>query len=108
MDIDDKRLLLREQLDQFRHWSYDELACEINRTSRKHDCLRCVVGVFSDGTEYQMEFTVCWDGRKDGAIRVMGDLTAAPQRPLFGFLPIFSSDVTDDHIMRRDGTFVGE
>jgi hypothetical protein len=108
MDIDDKRLLLAERLDEFRHWSYDKLAAEIDRTRDQHDCLKYFEGEHADGTEYCMEFNVFWDDKPGAALRVIGDLTTAPQRPWLGFLPIYTPDVSDDFIMRPDGTFVGE
>lgn len=108
MDVDDKRLLLAEHLDEFRRWSYESLVAEIDRTRHEHDCLRHTEGVFTDATQYQMEFNAFWDDKRGGDVRVCADLTAAPQRPMLGFLPIFMSDVTDSFIMRGDGSFVGE
>ncbi len=106
MDIDDKRLQLAKHMEEFRCWTYDSLATQIDRTRRDNECLRYLQGVFDDGTEYQIEFNVFWDDQRDGDLRVCGDLTCSPQRGLLGFLPIFVPDVTDSFIMRRDGTFV--
>ena len=91
-----------------RHWSYDRLAAEIDRTRDQHDCLRHVEGVAADGTAYHMEFNVFWDDQTGADLRVIGDLTTEPQRPWLGFVPIHMPDVSDDFIMRPDGTFVGE
>jgi hypothetical protein len=108
MDTDEKRLLLAKSLEEFRSWTYESLAKEIDRTRREHECLQYRQGVFADGTEYKLEFNVFWDDRRDGDVRVCGDLTTNPQRPLLGFLPIFAPDVTDSFIMRYDGTLVDE
>lgn len=108
MDTDDKQLLLAEHLDEFRRWSYESLVVEIERTRIEHACLRHTEGVFGDGTEYQMEFNVFWDDKHGGDVRVCGDLTTAPQRPMLGLLPVFTPDIVDAFIMRPDGTFVGE
>ena len=107
MDINDKRLLLAEHLDEFRKWTYETLAAEIERTENENDCLRHTEGTFVDGTEYQIEFNVFWDDRRGGDVRVCADLTTEPQCPTLGFLPIYTPDVTDSFIMRRDGSFVG-
>lgn len=108
MDKSDKQLLLAERLDEFRKWTYQALVAEIARTQKAHDCLRIVEGIFDDGTEYVIEFNVLWDGRKDGDVRVCGDITALPQHRPMGVLPIFTPDATDCFLMTPDGTFVGE
>ena len=101
-------MLLAKHLEEFRSWTYKSLAAEIDRTRYEHDCLGFRRIAFADGTEFHLEFNVFWDDRKEGDVRVCGDLASIPQRPLLGFLPIFSPDVTDSFIMRRDGTFVDE
>lgn len=108
MNADNKRLLLAEQLAEFRTWSYDALAAEIDRTRIAHDCLRHTEGVFDDGTEWQMEFNVFWDDKRGGDVRVCGDITTEPQRRLLRVLPVFLPDATDSFIMAADGSFVGE
>jgi hypothetical protein len=108
MNTEEKRELMAQLLAEFRKWSYEQLAAEIDRTRRAHDCLRHVAGVFADGTEYQLEFNVFWDDQPGGDLRVTGDLTAEPQRPWLGFVPIYTPDVCDDFILRPDGTFVDE
>ena len=55
--------------------------------------------MFDDGTEYQMEFNVFWVDKRGGNVRVCGDITAAQQRPLFGFIPVYTSDATDSFII---------
>ncbi|QDV61102.1 hypothetical protein [Crateriforma conspicua] len=108
MDADDKRKVLADRLAEFRDWSYDTLAAEIDRTRKAHDCLHHTEGVFGDGTEYQLEFNVFWDDKRGGDIRVCGDISTEPQRRLFRILPIHLPDATDSFIMAPDGSFVGE
>ena len=108
MNSDDKRTVLAEHLAEFRDWSYESLAAEIDRTRKAHDCLRHTEGVFDDGTEYQLEFNVCWDDKRGGDVRVFGDISTEPQRRLLWILPIYLSDFTDSFIMAPDGSFVGE
>ena len=108
METVEKRLLLAKHLEEFRSWAYESLVAEIDRARYEHDCLQFRQGVFADGTEYNLEFNVFWDNQKEGDVRVCGDLAKIPQRPLLGFLPVFTPDVTESFIMRRDGTFVDE
>ena len=108
METDEKRLLLAKHLEEFRSWAYESLVAEIDRARYEHDCLQFRQGVFADGTEYNLEFNVFWDNQKEGDVRVCGDLAKIPQRTLLGFLPVFTPDVTESFIMRRDGTFVDE
>jgi len=56
MDTDEKRLLLAKSLEEFRSWTYESLAKEIDRTRREHECLQYRQGVFADGTEYKLGF----------------------------------------------------
>lgn len=49
-----------------------------------------------------------WDDKPNGAVRVFGDLSLHPQKPLLGSIPICTPDVTDSFIMSPDGNFVGE
>ena len=108
METDEKRLLLAKHLEEFRSWAYESLVAEIDRARYEHDCLQFRQGVFADGTEFNLEFNVFWDNRTEGDVRVCGDLATIPQRPLLGFLPVFTPDVTESFIIRRDGTFVDE
>ena len=108
MSQDEKTAMLAEHLAKFRAWSYTQLAERVERDRREHDCLEHVEASASDGTQVQMEFNVCWDDRPGGDVRVFGDLCASPQKPLLGFIPIFTPDVTDSFIMRPDWTFVEE
>jgi len=105
MNTSDKQRVLAEKLEEFRQWSYEALAAEIDRTRMNGDCLTHVEGVFTDGTEYQIEINVFWDDKRGDDVRVIGDLEAMPQRPVMG---VYTSDVVDSFIMRRDGSFVDE
>jgi hypothetical protein len=108
MTKEEKRAVLAAQLATFRSWSYSDLAERVEIDRRAHDCLMVVEGAAPDGTQYQMEFLAVWDGRRGGDVRVLADLSEMPHRPLWGFIPIFISDVTDSFIMSPDGSFVGE
>jgi len=98
MNTEDKNLVLLEHLDEFRRWPYERLSAQI-----KAGILSSAGGVFPDGTEYQVEINVFWDGKPGGDIRVIGDLTTNPSLFLIG-----RPDVVSDFIKRPDGSFVGE
>lgn len=100
--------VLSEHLARFRTWSYAQLAGRVERDSQAHECLEHIEGVASDGTQYQVEFQALWDDKPHGDVRVVGDLSAEPQRPLLGFIPVYTPDVTDSFIMSPDGRFVDE
>lgn len=97
------RAILSERLAGFRSWSYAELAGRIDSGFLEH-----VENTASDSTEYQMEFQAFWDDKPHGNIRVTGSFSAEPQRPLFGFIPIYMPDESDSFILSPDGRFVGE
>jgi hypothetical protein len=101
---DEMRKILSQHLTKFRSWSYPQLAERVERD----DCLEHIEDTAPDGTKYQMEFQALWDDKPHGAVRVCGDLSAEPQRPLLGFIPVYTPDVTDSFIMSPDGRFVGE
>jgi len=103
MSKDELRSLLAERLARFRTWNYAQLAEHVGR-----DCLEQVEGITVDGTAYQLEFQVFWDDKRRGNIRVFGDICVVPQKPLLGFIPIYTSDAVDSFIMGPDGQFVGE
>jgi hypothetical protein len=108
MSKDEMRKILSEHLATFRTWSYAQLAERVVRDRKEHDCLAHVDGTAPDGTEYQMEFQALWNDKPRGEIIVFGDLSAEPQRPLLGFIPIYTPDVTDSFIMSPDGQIVAE
>ena len=108
MSKDEMRKILSEHLAKFRAWSYAHLAERVERDRQAHDCLEHIEGVAPDGTQYQIEFNALWDDKRDGDVRVCGDFSAEPQRPLLGFIPVYTPDVTDSFIMNPDGRFVGE
>src|SRR5688572_29281066 len=108
MSKDEMRKIVSEHLATFRTWSYTQLAERVERDRQAHDCLERVEGSAPDGTRYQMEFQALWDDKPHGDVRVCGDLSAEPQRPLLAFIPIYTPDVTDSFIMSPDGKFVGE
>jgi hypothetical protein len=110
MSKGEMRRILSEHLAKYRTWSYAQLAEKIGRDPfwKPQDCLEHVEGTASDGTKYQVELNVFWNDKSNGEIIVSGDLSADPQRPLLGFIPIYTSDVTDSFIMSAEGQIVAE
>jgi len=108
MTREEMQAILAQHLAKFRTWTYAELAERIESNRQSHNCLEHVEGQAPDGTTYLIEFNVFWDAKPHGNIRMLGDLSANPQKPLLGILPIYFPDVADSFIMRPDGTFVGE
>lgn len=108
MTKDDMRKILAEHLAKYRTWSYSQLAERVDSDRRLHDCLEHIESTASDGTMYQIEFQAFWDDKPQGDVRVIGNLSSEPQKPLWRFIPIYISDVADSFIMRPDGRFVDE
>lgn len=108
MNHDEMHRILSEHLAKFGTWSFAQLAERVERDRRTHDCLDCSEGVAPDGTEYVIEINAYWDDKHEGNVRVCGDISATPQRPLWGFIPIYMPDATDSFIMAPDGRFIGE
>lgn len=106
MDHEEKRRVLAERLAEFRSWSYDALVAKIEYTLIC-DCLEHFEETYSNGTGYQMEFNVFWDGEEGGNVRVFGDLNANRHLPIPG-TGVYTSQVPDSFIMAPDGSFVGE
>ena len=95
------REALANQLSIFRNCGYEQLAQHVEQGPfwKPQDCLEHVEGVATDGTPFQMEFNVYWDDKAGEAIRVSGSLSAEPQKRLWGFLPIYSADMTDSIVI---------
>ena len=108
MNKEKMRSILAEHLVKFRALSYDDLAREIDRTDREHDCLAHFEGVAQDGTPYQIELNVFWDDQPKGNIRVAGDISLEPQKRLLGSVPVFQPNLNDGFIMAPDGSFIGQ
>ena len=104
---EEKRAVLAEELGRYRRWPYDRLAAAVTFTAVE-GCLAHVNRFAPDGSEYQIEVNVHWDGRSGGDVRVMADLSGSPHRPVITGIPVYVSDVCDSFIMAPDGTFVGE
>jgi hypothetical protein len=100
--------VLSTHLAKFRNWSYAELSRAVEQTRRDHDCLEHLEETAPDGTDYQVEFNVFWNDKPNQEVRVIGSLFAEPSRPLLGFIPIYTPDVTDSFIMAPDGRFLFE
>ena len=97
MTEQEMRNALSNQLSIFRNWGYEKLAQHVEQGPfwKPQDSLEYVEAVATDGTPFQMEFNVYWNDKAGEAIRVIGSLSAEPQKRLWGFLPIYSSDMTD-------------
>lgn len=108
MTVREKQHVLSEHLERFRTWSDAGLTAAMARARREHGCLECFEGTAADGTQWTVEINVVWDDKPQGNVRVIGDLTTEPQRPIMPFIPIYPSDVVDSFNMRPDGTFVDE
>ena len=106
---DEMREILSEHLKRFRTWTYASLVERVDRGPlwKTHDCLELVEGVSGDGTEFQIQFDVDWRDKPGGDVGVNGSLSSVPQRPLFGFIPIYTADVTDGFFMAPDGQIRG-
>ena len=102
------RELLSTHLSRFRTQSYADLAERVESDRHNHDCLAHFEATAADGTEYQIEINALWDDRPGGDVRVIGSISAEPQRRLLGVLPIYVADATDSFIMNPNGEFVGE
>ena len=85
--------LIDERLKDLRQRTYRELVALIG-----HSDTASTTG--EDGKTYQLETQVFWDSAKGGDIRVM---VSADDGGLRSFMPL-----TDNFIMARDGSFVGE
>ena len=108
MTAGEKRAVLAEELDRYRRWPYDRLAAAVDRTCRDHSHLSSREGFAADRTKWITHISVFWDSRPREDVRVIGDFTAPPNRPVAPFIPIYLPDVIDSFIMAPDGSFVGE
>jgi hypothetical protein len=93
MDNREAAAVLREHLAGYRRRSYSELVGLRGRPQTAE--LQA-----GSGRRYQIEVEVSWDGQAGGAIRVLGSVDDGGLR---SFKPI-----SQDFILRPDGTFVGE
>ncbi|HBJ82990.1 MAG TPA: hypothetical protein DDZ88_03765 [Verrucomicrobiales bacterium] len=107
MSTDEMRRILAGRLAKFRAWSHAQLAERVVRDGQTGGCLDHIEGTAPDGTEYQMEFQAMWKDQPGGAVVVLGDFSASPQRPLWGFIPIYTPNVTDSFILSPDGGLMG-
>jgi hypothetical protein len=107
MSTDEMRKILAGHMAKFRAWSHAQLAERVVCDGKTRDCLEHIEGTAPDGTEYQMEFQALWNDQPGGAVLVLGDFSTSPQRPLWGFIPIYTPDVTDSFIMSPDSGLMG-
>lgn len=97
------KAILSKHLARYRTRPYSELLSLVE--SKQVDTFE-VQGV--SGAAYQIEIQFFWDDKPHGDIRVFGAIDENPHRPLFRFLPIYVSSVTDDFIVSPQGTFLSE
>lgn len=93
MDKTEARKILAEQLEQYRKRSHSELTQLIDQPETL-----TVMGV--SGTKYELEFQAFWDDKPGQDVRVTGSIDDGGWRAV--------SPLSDDFIMRNDGSFVGE
>lgn len=93
MDVDTARTLLHAAMQEYRRRSYQALAGMVG-----HAEVREVRA--PDGTRYQLECQVFWDGRAGGAVRVIGAVDDGRLRAL--------CPLTLDFIRNPDGSLAGE
>ena len=93
MDKREARSILSEILGELRMKPYGELRQRID-----HPEAREVTG--SSGVVYQLEIQVFWDDKPEKDLRVMVSIDDRGWRSYF--------PMTNDFILARDGSFVGE
>ncbi|HKU73919.1 MAG TPA: hypothetical protein VJR02_08380 [Pyrinomonadaceae bacterium] len=93
MDKTEAKRILTEQLEQYRKRSHSELTQIINQPETF-----TVIG--DSGTKYGLEFEAVWDHEPGKDLRLMGSIDDGGWRAFF--------PLSDDFIMRNDGSFVGE
>ena len=93
MDKTEAKKILTEHLEQYRKRSHSELTQIINEPENF-----TVMG--DSGTKYQLEIEAVWDDESAKDLRLMGSIDDGGWR---AFCPL-----SDDFIMRKDGSFVGE
>jgi len=93
MDKTEAKKILTEQLEQYRKRSHSELTQLIDQP----EALEVMGG---SGTRYGLEFEVFWDDKPGKDVRVIGTIDDGGWH---AFRPL-----SDDFIMRNDGSFVGE
>ena len=89
MDRTEAKSILTQELGQFAARAFDELVQSIN-----HPEVRNLVG--ESGANYQIEFSVLWDSKPGGPLRIMASIDDGGWR---AFLPL-----TDSLIITPDGT----
>lgn len=93
MDKTEAKKILTAQLEQYRKRSHSELTQLINEPETL-----TVTG--DSGTKYGLEIEALWDHEPGKDLRVIGSIDDGGWHAL--------SPLSDDFIMRSDGSFVGE
>ena len=94
MDSDEARAVLALHVADYRGRLYSDLVSLIDSQPEPAE----VSG--PSGARYQIEVVAAWDGTPGGDVRIIGSVDDGGWR---AFAP-----VSDDFIMRPDGSFVGE
>ncbi len=93
MDKEEAREVIQPIMARYRKYSYAELAAMIHDVNARE-----VEGL--SGVKYQIEIQVMWDYSEGGDLRVIGCIDDGGWRAF--------SPLTDDFLMRPDGSSVGE
>jgi len=93
MDNAEATAVLTREMARYRAMPYAELVLLLDETNH-------IDTVGPSGTKYQVDIEVMWDDKSKGDLRIIGAVDDGGWRAL---IPL-----TDDFILRPDGTFVGE
>jgi hypothetical protein len=93
MNKEEAKIIIHEELNRYRSKSYDELK-EIIDKPIAYEITN------PNGVKYQIEIEVFWDDKKNGNIRVLGNIDDGG---LSAFRPL-----SDDFIKSPSGEFIGE
>ena len=93
MDRETAETILHATMSEFRRRSYRELVSMLGRGQRREI-------LAPDGTRFQVEVQVVWDGPRDGPVRVIGAIDDGRARAL--------KPLTTDFLLGPDGRFLDE
>jgi hypothetical protein len=94
MDAAEARAILREELDELRRATYDDLVLRLLDKPQTHE------RTGRSGIVYQVELQAFWDDRPHESLRVLASIDDGG---FSAFRPL-----SDDFIRAPDGSFVGE
>jgi hypothetical protein len=103
MTKEEMSVIVVNHLSRFRNMTYSALTDLVDKPREIIDATA------SDGTAYRVYIESFWDdGKPGGDVRVLASLWLIPSKPLLGFIPIYSPEITDCFILSPDGKFIGE